>query len=91
MVIMRPSASGTTLDNASASGMYQDVLVMEAPQQAILVGILPARHAFDIGCSRSEIKELCFQINCGPEQTAVEVLAPNRANQSLNEGCESGT
>jgi hypothetical protein len=60
MVIMRPSASGTSLDNASASGMKQNVLVMEAPQQAILVDILSARHAFDIGCSRSENQRALF-------------------------------
>ncbi len=51
---MRPSASGTTLDSASATGSNHDVLVIQVHRQAILVDFLTARRAFDIGCSRSE-------------------------------------
>ena len=33
-----------------------------------------------------KIGQFCFQIGCGPEQDAVQVLAPKGANQSLYEG-----
>ena len=66
--------------------MNQALSVIQIPQQSALAGVLPVHHVFDGHYRKFENPKVSSPDRRWSRIDPVEVLAPNRSDQSLYEG-----